>query len=158
MVILLILLVICISSLFAFGIISYGKQIILFIVKLFLQLLHLGTQCSEVRMTLHDNMLVTMLVISCLGITILITIWSFIVYGVYKNRSKFHFYYSLENVYYPEHAHLVLFDSFRIHIAIRKQRYQVSFEICILLASFTHASNEKMLSEIETSILHACIL
>ncbi|XP_064406701.1 uncharacterized protein LOC135351581 [Halichondria panicea] len=68
MVILLVLLVICISSLFAFGIISYG------------------TQCSQVRMTLHDNMLDTMLVISCLGITILITIWSFIVYGVYKNR------------------------------------------------------------------------
>ncbi len=51
----------------------------------------IGTQCSKIRMTLHDSMLVTMLVLSCLGITILITIWTFIGYGVYKHRSKFHF-------------------------------------------------------------------
>ncbi|XP_064401114.1 uncharacterized protein LOC135347153 [Halichondria panicea] len=68
MVILLVLLFICISSLFVFGIIFYG------------------TQCSPVRMTLHDSMLDTMLVISCLGITILITIWSFIGHGVYNHR------------------------------------------------------------------------
>ncbi|XP_064402510.1 uncharacterized protein LOC135348219 isoform X3 [Halichondria panicea] len=68
LVILLVLLFICICSIFVYGIISYG------------------TQCSKVKMTLRDSMLDTMLVISCLGITILITIWSFIGYGVYKHR------------------------------------------------------------------------
>ncbi|XP_064402540.1 uncharacterized protein LOC135348282 isoform X2 [Halichondria panicea] len=52
----------------------------------FLLLLIGGTQCSPVRMTLRDSMLDTMLVISCLGITILITIWSFIGHGVYNYR------------------------------------------------------------------------
>ncbi len=55
--------------------------------------LPIGTQCSQIRITLHDSMLVTMLVISCLGITILITIWSFIGHSVYKHRSKFFFHF-----------------------------------------------------------------
>ncbi len=48
---------------------------------------------SDIRLTLHNSMLVTMLIKSCLGITILITIWSFIGHGVYKHRSKFHFHF-----------------------------------------------------------------
>ncbi|XP_064402513.1 uncharacterized protein LOC135348219 isoform X4 [Halichondria panicea] len=68
------------------AILSTTSLYLLLTVIHFLLLFIGGTQCSKVKMTLRDSMLDTMLVISCLGITILITIWSFIGYGVYKHR------------------------------------------------------------------------